>query len=179
MFSLIPWKKRSGNIAVHRDEPVREWDRGYEGDLFPLARLRDEFDALVHRFFGDPWFGSRMGELPALWNESPLDLNWDLGWEDRGNEYVYQAELPGFEPGDFDVKISGNVLSVRAEHKEEKKEKKNGGSQYRYGTFTRSVTLPHGVDEQRIDARYHSGILELHLPKTEEAKGKRIEVKSA
>ena len=66
---------------------------------------------------------------------------------------------------------------MRAEHKDEKREK-NGGSHYRYGSFSRTVALPHGVDEEKIEARYHSGVLELHLPKTEQGQGKRIEVKS-
>ena len=172
MFNLIPWKKRSGNIAVRRDEPMGELTHDYDRDFYPLARFREEFDSLMNRFFDDRWLGDRFGNLPE-WN-----WNWDLGWEDKGNEYVFHAELPGFEPEDFDVTVSGNVLTVRAEHKDEKKEK-NGGSSYRYGSFSRSFTLPHGVDKEKIDARYHSGVLELHLSKTEEACGKRIEVKSA
>ncbi len=175
MFNLIPWKKRSGNIAVHRDEPVGKMSHGFDRDVYPLARARDEFDSLMRRFFDDRWFDERLGNLPSLWNEPRLD--WDLGWEDRENEYVFHAELPGFEVEDFDIKVSGNMLTVQAEHKEEKK--KNGGSHYRYGSFSRTVTLPHGVDEEKIDARYHSGVLELHLPKTEQVQGKRIEVKSA
>lgn len=173
MFSLIPWKKRNngGTIAVQHAEPSRQ-------DLsYPLSRFRDDFDTLMERFFDDRWFGSRFGNLPRHWNER-YDWNSDLGWEDHENEYVFHAELPGYEPEDFDVKISGNVLTVRAEHKDEKKEK-NGGSHFRYGSFSRSVTLPHGVDEEKVEARYHSGVLELHLPKTEQAQGKRIEVKSA
>lgn len=174
--SLIPWKKRNnGNLTVRRDEPTRK-----EQDYYPLARFRNEFDSLLERFFGDRWFGQQpFGSLPSLWNDpqQKFEWNWDLGWEDKGNEYVFHAELPGFEPEDFDVKVSGNALTVRAEHKDEKKEK--NGSSYRYGSFSRTFSLPRGVDEEKIDARYHSGVLEVHLPKTEEAQGKRIEVKSA
>ena len=179
MFSLIPWKKRRDHIAVRRDEPGRVLSGEVERDFHPLARLREEFDSLVERFFGDRWSGDRsFGNLPSLWNEPRLDWNWDLGWEDKEKEYVFHAELPGFEPDDIDVKLSGNVLTVHAEHKDEKKEK-NGGSRYSYGSLSRSFTLPHGVDAEKIDARYHNGVLELHLPKTKEACGKRIEVKSA
>jgi HSP20 family protein len=180
MFNLIPWKRRSGNIAVRRDEPGGTLSRDDERDLYPLARLRHEFDSMLNRFFDDAWFGGRLSNLPSHWHEPwfSWDWDWDFGWKDHDNEYVFHAELPGFEPEEFDVKISGKVLTVRAEHKDEKKET-NGGSHYRYGSFSRSVTLPHGVDEEKIEARYHSGVLELHLPKTDEAQGKRIEVKSA
>jgi HSP20 family molecular chaperone IbpA len=170
--SLIPWKKRNGNIAIRHDEPTRLQDRDY----YPLVRFRDEFDSLMQRFFSDRWFGDRpLGNLANLWNEPRFET--DLGWEDKGNEYVFHAELPGFEPEDFEVKVSGNVLTVRAEHKDQKTEKKS--SSYSYGMFSRTFTLPYGADEEKIDARYHSGVLEVHLPKSAEAEGKRIEVKSA
>ena len=65
-------------------------------------------------------------------------------------------------------------MTVRAEHKDESKEK-NGGC-YRYGSFCQSITLPAGVDETNINARYHSGVIELHLPKSEKARARRIPV---
>ena len=164
--NLIPWKNQHGRLAVHHDEPTR----ANEQQRYSLTTMRDEFDALMHRFFDDPWMQDR------LMNEFPE--KWDLGWQDEGNEYVFHAELPGFDSEDFEVKVSGNMLTVCAEHNEEKKHGKNG-SGYRYGSFTRTFTLPHGVDEDKIGARYHSGVLEVHLPKTAEAQGKRIEVKSS
>lgn len=175
MFSLMPWRKQSGDIKVRRDPPLRDPER----DLFALAQLRDDFDAFMKRFFDAPLLSNRLvGDRPALWEASQQAWNWDLGWEDKDKEYVVRAELPGFDPDDFDVKLSGNALTVRAEHKEETKGE-NGGSSYRYGTFTRTFTLPHGVDENKVEARYHSGVLEVHLPKTEEARGRRIEVRKA
>jgi len=175
MFSLMPWKRRSSNIKVRRDEPLSDFDR----DFYPLARLRDELDAMMDRFFEPGWMSQRLfADLPGSWGWPRWDWTSDLGWEDQENEYVLRAELPGFEAEDFDVKVSGNVLTVRAEHKHEGKEK-NGGRQYRYGSFYRTVTLPQGVDESQIEARYHSGVLEVHLPKTEQARGKRIEVQTA
>jgi HSP20 family protein len=175
MFHLIPWKKRNGNIKVRHDEPTRDFER----EDYPLARLREEFDSLMARFFEDRWFGDRVfGDLPSLWDDARFDWNWDMGWEDTEKEYVFHVELPGFEADDFDVKVSDNVLTVSAEHKDEKKVNK-GGSSYRYGSFSRTFTLPHGVDENKIDARYHSGVFEVRLPKTEETRGRRIEVHSA
>ena len=98
-------------------------------------------------------------------------------FDDDENEYVLRAELPGFESDDIDVKVSGNVLTIKAEHKEEGKEE--NGNSHRYGSFYESFTVPQGVIGDEIDAKYHSGVLELHLPKSEKCKGKRIEVKPA
>ncbi len=172
MFSLIPWRKRNGNIKVRRGSMVRPYAR--EEDLFD--RLREDFAALVSRFFDDRWFSQRMAELPTLWSEGRFGWPFDLGWENNDKEYVLRVEAPGFEPEEFDIRISGNVLAIRAEHKAES-QKKEGSYSYRYGALRRSVTLPHGADTERLEARYHNGVLEIHLPKRPEVQGKRIEVK--
>ncbi len=177
--NLIPWRKGNSKIAVRHDEPTRSQDPGD----YSLARLRDEFDSLLQQFFSSNWPNERLmnnrwtGNLPGMLDMPRLNWNWDMGWEDNGKEYVFQAELPGFEPEDLDVKVSGNVLTVCAEHKDEMQDKH--GTRYHYGSFRRSLTLPHGADQQQIDARYHSGVLEVHIPKTHEVQAKRIEVTSA
>ena len=94
---------------------------------------------------------------------------WGLDVEDKGNEYVVHAEAPGFEPADFDVQVTGDLVTVKAEKKQESKEK---GTQYR--SFERSFTLPHGSAADKIEARYHNGVLDLRLPKSPEALGRRI-----
>jgi HSP20 family protein len=161
MFNLIPWKKKN-------KEKGREL-APYKGH--PLAELRDEFDALFDRFlsrwaepFGD-LIPSRFGGLDV---------------EDGDQEMVVRAEVPGFEPGEVDVQVSGNVLTVKAEKKEAKKGKDGDGryEERRYRTFHQSMTLPPGTDPDKIEARYKNGLLEVHVPKSEEAKGKRIPVKA-
>lgn len=156
---LIPWKKKSGELKVRHDD-------------HPISRLRDDFDQVWDRFWDD-W---NMGGL-SKWSNSSWMLGTHVDFEDQDTEYVLRAELPGFEPSDFDVKISGNVLTLKAEHNEEGKEQ--NGSYRRYGSFYESFTLPQGVRADNIDAKYHSGVLEISLPKSEECKGKRIEVKPA
>jgi HSP20 family protein len=161
MFNLIPWKKKS-------KEKSREL-APYQGH--PLAQLRDEFDSLFDRFlsrwaepFGD-LIPSRFGGLDV---------------EDGDQEMVVRAEVPGFEPGEVDVQVSGNVLTVKAEKQEEKRSKDGDGryEERRYRTFHQSVTLPPGTEPDKIDARYKNGLLEVHVPKSEQAKGKRIPVKA-
>ncbi|REJ66366.1 MAG: Hsp20/alpha crystallin family protein [Planctomycetota bacterium] len=156
---LIPWKKKEGG-----DLQVRPEDH-------PIARLRHEFDDLWERFWED-W---RRGDVSLFDNSRMFGSIVDL--DDADKEYVLRAELPGFEPEDFDIRISGNVLTLRAEHKEEGKEK--NGNYHRFGSFYESFTLPEGVLSDKIDARYHSGVLEVHLPKSEECRAKQIEVKSS
>ncbi len=161
MLNMIPWKKnRSTDVAVR---PERE------DDFFPLARMRDEFDALWNRYLGD-W--GRGLSLP----DEEFGFGLRSGLEDKENESLFHVDLPGFEPGDIDLKVSGTTLTLRAEHKEE--EQGNQGTGYRYGSFHQHFTLPYGVDEGSIDARYRNGVLEVHLPKTEQARGKRIPVQA-
>jgi len=175
MFHLTPWKKQNVSVKVRHDRPGAEDDQG----LAPLARLHEDFESLMARFFNERWFEDRPlgSNLPSM-GMSRGDWELDLGWEDKGQEYLFRTELPGFEPDEIDIKLSGNLLTVRAEHKEEKKDKQ-GGASYRYGAFTRTFTLPHGADEEKLDARYHHGVLEVHLPKTAAADSKRIEVHNA
>jgi HSP20 family protein len=162
MFNRIPWKKR--NKEKGRELACRQ--------DHPLARLREELDALFDRFlsrWAEP-FGEDL--LP--------DRSWAMDLEDRGDEVVVKAEVPGFEPGDLDVQLSGNLLTVKAEKKEEKKGKEGDGSyaERSYRTFHRTVPLPAGTDPEKIEARYKNGLLEVHVPRTEQARGKRIPVKA-
>jgi HSP20 family molecular chaperone IbpA len=86
-----------------------------------------------------------------------------------------RAELPGIDPEkDVEITVDDGVLTVKAERREEKKE--GGRSEFRYGSFARSVTLPAGADEENVAASYRDGILEVRTPIKEATKGepKRI-----
>ena len=160
MVSLIPWKKKS-DIEVRNPSPLR----GHSG-YHPMTRFREEFDRLWDRFW-DEW------SEPCV-SSSTFGNRWNLELDDNGNEYCLNAELPGFEPSEIDVSVSGSVMTIRAEHKEEKKT--NNGSNYRYGSYRESFTLPCDVDSEKIDAKYHHGLLEVHLPKSDDCKAKKITV---
>ena len=99
--------------------------------------------------------------------------------EETENEYLISAELPGMEKKDINISIEDNVLSISGEKKSEiKSEDKNYHRFERsYGKFYRSFELPHSVDRENIDASYINGVLNVSLPKAEEAKPKQIEVK--
>ncbi len=96
-------------------------------------------------------------------------------------EYLIKAELPGVKKEDIKVTLQEGVLTIQGERKQEKEEK---GRKYHriersYGTFMRSFTLPDSADDSKVSAEFKDGLLSLHVPKSEKAKPKAIEVKVA
>ena len=89
-----------------------------------------------------------------------------------------EAELAGMEPKDISIEVQDNVLTVSGERRfeEEVKEDKYYRIERRYGSFSRSLALPQMVDENRIEAKYENGVLEVSVPKAEVAKPKKITV---
>jgi HSP20 family protein len=146
---------------------------------FPLRRLRDEMDLLFDRFFG---------RSPTMWWEPEQELErfWDMDLEESDNEIMVRLEAPGFDPKDFDIRVSGNTLTVRGEHTEgqqeqgEKKEQQGQAPRrWEQRRFVRSITLSSEVNADKVEARYRNGVLELHLPRTEDTSRRRIEVKTS
>jgi len=96
------------------------------------------------------------------------------------DEFVVKAELPGVKPEDMEITYNNNLLTIKGEFKEEKDVEENRFHvrERRSGVFTRSFSLPSNIKADAIQASYDQGILTLSLPKAEEAKPKRIAVKS-
>jgi HSP20 family protein len=92
---------------------------------------------------------------------------------------VVKAELSGLSKDDVKVSLQDNYLTITGEKKQESKQKEASYfvSERAYGSFTRTIELPAAVDASKIEARFKDGVLEVTLPKTEEAKPKQIEVK--
>jgi HSP20 family protein len=133
-----------------------------------LSDLRDEVD----RLFG-PTFGELTGTSPLLSGWSPaLDL-----FEDKDN-LVVKAELPGMKKDEIDISLHDGCLSISGERKSD--QTSNNAEVYRteryYGRFQRTVALPSPVAADKVRAQYQDGVLTITLPKTEEAKPKRIDV---
>jgi HSP20 family molecular chaperone IbpA len=104
------------------------------------------------------------GEFPALPVFRPLIGAQMVQVEDYVDDgrYVLRAELPGIDPKkDVHIVIENDVLTIKAERREEKKD--GHRSEFRYGSFTRSISLPRGVDEDDVTAKYTSGILEVRI----------------
>jgi HSP20 family protein len=102
----------------------------------------------------------------------PVDV-----YEHEGN-IVLKAELPGVDPKEVDVRLENNVLTLRGERKFGSEVKRDSYHRVErsYGAFSRSFTLPSLVDQQHIKADFKDGVLQVTLPKREEAKPKQIQI---
>ena len=124
------------------------------------------------RLFDSAMLGQRDDWLqPASW-----DVSMDVVEND--DEYQVKASLPGINPDDLEITYNNNILTIKGEVKEEKEEEQRRYHlrERRYGSFSRSISLPSSVNADSISAAYEAGVLTLHLPKVEEAKPRRIQV---
>ncbi|MFQ5997197.1 MAG: Hsp20/alpha crystallin family protein [Dehalococcoidales bacterium] len=96
------------------------------------------------------------------------------------NEVVVKTTLPGVKPGEVDITITGNTLNIKGETKvdEEVKREDYIRQECRYGAFSRSVTLPNGLNTDKTEASFEDGVLTLTIPKSEEVKPKSIKIKA-
>jgi HSP20 family protein len=103
-----------------------------------------------------------------------------LDMYEENNELVVKAELPGIRKKDLNISLEGDVLTIKAEKKEEKevKEATHYTKERRFGQYTRYMTLPTHVDAEKISATLKKGLLEIRLPKAEGPESKQIEVKT-
>jgi HSP20 family protein len=145
-------------MALIRWEPVRE-----------LNTLQSEMNRLFNTLF-DASTPSGNGAvrrwIPAM----------DLVETDA--DFVLRADLPGLSEGDVNIELEDNVLTVSGERKSEHEERKEG--YYRVerasGSFSRSLTLPEGVNAEAIKASFEKGVLEIRIPKPEERKPRKVAI---
>lgn len=134
----------------------RSSNPGASPGMQPLEQFRRQFDNLFEQMFGS-------GE------QSPLRY-WDFAVEDHESEIVVRAEVPGFEPEELDVQIQDNVLTIKAEHREQ------AGDKEQVRSFQRSATLPANVNQDQASAEYRNGVLRLALPKAARPKSRNIPI---
>jgi HSP20 family protein len=133
-----------------------------------LSPFNREVDRLFGSVFGTPFFEyQRTGLVPAL------------DFIEGEDSYLVKVELPGVEEEDITVTLADGNLEIKGEKKEEKEEETELTycSERRYGSFSRVVELPSGVDGEKVTAKFKNGILEIHLPKKEEVKPKEVKIK--
>lgn len=131
--------------------------------LRPQAFSTD-FDRLFSSIFGDEGRAQRW--TPAM----------DLAEEDQ--HFVLRADLPGLTEEDVSIELSDNVLRVSGERKAEEEHKGRGWYRVErsFGRFSRSLTLPEGIEEDQIEASFRNGVLEVRIPKPEERQPRRIAI---
>lgn len=136
-----------------------------------MLNMREEMDRLFEESFN----------MPRLRWEEPT--NWGLALDVAENDdaFVVKASVAGVNPDDIEITLTDNVLSIKGELKAD--ETMEQGQYHlrerRYGSFARSMTLPAPVNADAIEATYEHGVLNLHIPKAEELKPRRIAIKAA
>ena len=149
-MKLVPWKRKEGG--------------------HPLLNLQHEMNRLCEEFFGrellpEPFRG--MGKWrPAV----------DVMESD--DAVTVKVELPGMKPGDIEIHLSGDMLSIKGEKKEEKEtqDKEVHRVERSYGSFERVVRLPAVVKSGEAEATFKNGVLTVELPKSEESRRKEIKI---
>ena len=134
---------------------------------------RDRLTRLVDQVFGD--FGGQMSR-----SEDVSDRVWSpaVDISETSDALLLRAELPGLKREDVEITLENNTLTLRGERKFEKSAEDENflrieGS---YGSFVRSFTLPGNIQTDGTKARFQHGVLEIRLPKVDEAKPRRIEI---
>jgi HSP20 family protein len=146
-------------MAIVRWEPFRE-----------LNTLQSEMNRLFNSAFDTPT-GPGNGGAGRRWMPA-MDL------VETQDDFVLRADLPGMTEDDVKIEFEDGTLTISGERKSEHETKNEG--YYRveraYGSFSRSLTLPQGVDPERVSASFDKGVLEVRVPKPEERKPRRIEI---
>ena len=146
---------------VRWSDPIREF-----------AQLQDR----LNRAFGDAYGRNDEGLLTSGAWVPPVDI-----YQDADKEVVLKAELPDMVREDIDITVDNGTLTIRGEKKftGEVKEEQFHRVERRYGSFSRSFSLPQTVDATRVSAEYKNGVLTVRLPLREEAKPRQIKVNVA
>jgi HSP20 family protein len=148
-------------MALIRWEPVRE-----------LQTMQNEMNRLFNTFFDSPTPGNGGGHGVARRWIPAMDV------VETGDHFVLRADLPGLSENDVKIEVEDNVLTISGERKAEHEQQ--GEGYYRveraFGSFSRSLTLPEGVEADGIQANFNSGVLEVRIPKPEQHKPRKVQI---
>ena len=147
-------------MALIRWEPVAE-----------LNTIQNEMNRLFNTIFDPSASPGRENGTTRRWLP-PMDL------VETADHYVLRADLPGLSDGDVTIQLEDNVLTISGERAANHEEEQDG--YYRleraFGAFTRSLTLPDGVDPEGVHAHFDRGVLEIRVPKPEQRKPKTVQI---
>ena len=160
-MNLIPWKNKQSSERR---------------ELAPIGGLREEMDRLFENYFRQgPWDTFDRLLAPVTGYGPMLDVTED------DKCITVKADLPGVEPADIDVRVSGDLLTICGEKKEEHEEKRAGyqHTERRFGSFERTIRLPGEVDPDKAQAEYRNGVLTVKMDRAPGTVRKRITVAKA
>jgi HSP20 family protein len=145
-------------MTIVRWEPLRE-----------LNSLQSEMNRLFDTVFDTPPGAS--GKVLRRWMPA-MDL------VESGEHYVLRADLPGMSEEDVSIEFEDGTLTLSGERKVEHEDEKEGFHRVErsFGAFSRSLTLPQGIDPEAVTASFDRGVLEIRIPKPEQRKPRRIEI---
>jgi HSP20 family protein len=150
-------------MAIVRWEPVRE-----------LNSLQHEMNRLFGSFFDQPNASAASSGQSRHWIPA-MDL------VETKDAYILRADLPGLGSDDVKIELEDNVLTISGERKTQQEQRTDG--YYRFeraaGSFARSLTLPQGIDAERIEASFTDGVLEITIPLPEQRKPRRVSITPA
>jgi HSP20 family protein len=116
----------------------------------------------------------------SLWDAPAASSRWipEMDLVESEDHYLLKADLPGMKQEDVAIEFNDGTLTISGERKAEYERKEKGFFRLErsFGKFSRSLTLPEGVDPDRIEASFHDGVLDVRIPKPEQRKPRRIEV---
>ena len=158
-MNLIPWKNKK---QVNEGREISPYISGF----------RTEVDKLFEKFFGDNTALASEGWSAWSGFTPSLDVS------ETEKEILVRVEIPGVDPKDLDINLSGHILTLSGEKKEEKEDKGRDfyHSERRFGSFRRSVELPETADLESINAEHTAGMLKIHIAKMAGSAPKKISV---
>lgn len=156
MNSLIPWRR-----TENRTNP-----NGYA--MAPVSHMRWDWDRLFDRLLDDAWTPSLRS--PGM----PVDL------AETDETIRIRAEVPGIDPSDLDVSLTGDLLTLSAEKTDETPAEATGHrySERHFGSYQRTIKLPCPVDPDKVEAAHKNGVVTITLEKAETVRPRRIQVRS-
>lgn len=185
-------RRRSGGREGRRGEVAMQQQGA--GDYLPqrrvqnpfgmLMQLSDEMNRMMESFFGrDPFFargglfgrgeGGMGGNVPQLWAPQ-------IEVQQRGNELLISADLPGVKKEDINIECSEDQIVISGERRDERETNERGvhRTERSYGSFYRAIPLPEGAQTENARASMRDGVLELTVPLQQSAQSRRIQIQS-
>ena len=145
--------------------------------LSELSGMERELERMLGGFFSRPWFGWRWPERLRFgdveFREPAIEV-----YEEK-DDVVVKAEVPGIKKEELEVNITDDLLTIKGQKKKEEEVKEKGYyySERSFGSFERSIEIPRPVHTDKAHASFKDGVLEVRIPKTEEAKRKEVKLR--